>query len=140
MSETIHWQQLTPEQRDRIVAEKLFGWRPIECNEELTIYSDGEAWCSGCHGYDHISTFEHSVVAYLAYTQSMDAAWRVTTDYPTLVIEYEVLDLFKYQLGGHYTCQIYKGTKKVEAKAQTAPEAICIAALMLAGYTVENEA
>lgn len=140
MSEIIHWSKLTPVQRDRIVAEKIFRWQPVECNEEITIYSDGEAWCSGCHERDHISTFEHGVVAHLTYSQSMDCAWRITTDSPTLVVAYEVLELFKFQLGGRYTCRIYKGKESVEAKAATAPEAICIAALMLAGYIVENEA
>ena len=125
---TINW-QVTPAQRDRIVAEKLFGWQPVPCDEELTIYDDGTAFCYGCKQRDHISTFEHDVIAHPAYTQSMDAAWQVA-------IGHKVIDLLR--LDTHrYRVRLSPDTA-LSAYADTAPEAICIAALRAAGFEVKQ--
>ena len=128
MSDQINWKELTPDQKDSIVAEKLFNWQPVECSEELTIYDDGEAFCYGCKQRDHISTFEHGIIAHLPFTRSMGCAWQVA-------IGYDVIDLLKYE-PHRYRVRLCKGNKCAQATAETAPEAICIAALILAGFTM----
>lgn len=79
MGETIKWSELDAEERDRLVATKIMGWQPVQCDEdiELTIYDDGDAWCPRCHAREHINAFEHGIIPHPAYTRSMDAAWQV---------------------------------------------------------------
>src|SRR5258708_5793037 len=79
MGEIIKWNELSPAERDRLVAEKVMGWQPVQCDEgiELTVYDDGDAWCPRCHQREHTSSFEHGIIPPPAYTQSMDAAWLV---------------------------------------------------------------
>lgn len=83
MSEAICWKALTPEQRDRCVAEKVMGWTEQLCDldahdgMELAIYDSGDAYCPRCHAYGYIDDLEHGIIPPPRYTQSMDAAWLI---------------------------------------------------------------
>ena len=83
MSEPIDWKALTPEQRNRLVAEKVMGWTEQQCDldahpeMELTIYSDGSACCPRCEVYDHIGNLEHGSIPPPPYSTSMDAVWEI---------------------------------------------------------------
>ena len=75
MSEAIKWAELTPQQRDTLVAEKIMGWRATPCDGEQgeqPISSDG--WfCLKC-GYDGNwgDSFEHMELP-PRYTTRLDA-------------------------------------------------------------------
>lgn len=135
MSTPINWQTLTPEQRDRIVAEKIFHWQPVPCDEELTIYDDGMAFCYGCKQRDHISAFEHDVIAHPAYTTSMDAAMSVLRT----VVKLETCDhdVLSEELWDTVNGDIWPPTYATKMVCDWTPEKICLTALKSAGCEVQ---
>lgn len=76
------WEEMTPEQQNTSIAEKVMGWQPKPCDleetdGELTIYDNGDACCPRCSAYEHISSLKHGMIPPPHYNTSMDAAWQV---------------------------------------------------------------
>lgn len=124
MSETIHWFKLSPEVRNILIHEKVMG-------RSLDITCPGVPSKSGlCSQCAYVGNDDHLQIV-PGYTTSMDWAWLVAEGY-------DEIELSKH-VATRYRCQLYKGSNMAHATAKTAPEAICIATLILAGYTVVNE-
>lgn len=88
MSEVIHWQTLTPEQRDVLVHEKVMGVTELNCTGKM-VYDGEDAdespffICKECGvrlllpNYYNRGTPKSHVVNIPDYTKSLDAAWLV---------------------------------------------------------------
>jgi hypothetical protein len=138
MNETIKWQELTPEQRDCLVAVRLMGWVPKEC--EGSISWDHGIWrCLECgkDGTRHEETTHNVPVP--RYSESMDAAWEVVehlrkTHYTIQVVG----NTFRYEVA--IADRIFARSRidhgQGEGHAVSAPEAICIASLRVNGIEV----
>lgn len=139
------WTEMTPDQRDMLVAEKVMGWKPVECNidttdAELTIYDDGEAWCPVCKKREHINSFDHGIIPPLPYSRSMGAAWKLVAHYAVRTI---VLEQQFYKTSDRYGENVWlwactlvdvRGSsmhpgKEFRGLAKQPPEAICLAFL-----------
>jgi hypothetical protein len=120
MSEVIHWQALTPEQRDALVAEKVMEQR-IHVEPAGETEYDLALVINDAAGVARIEPIPR-------YTQSLDAAW--------LVVErIEDANVTVTHIPRAYqrcTIEFYDGNR-IEVFENTAPEAICVAALRAVG-------
>ena len=140
MSDSIKWSLLSPEDRDRLVAEKIMGWQPVQCDEdvELTVYDDGDAWCPRCHAREHINSFDHDIIPPPAYTRSLDAAWQIAE-----LERFSHVELMRYSIGDvidpayKYDCRLITNGEAFHSFGYTPQEAICLAALRAAGLGIE---
>jgi hypothetical protein len=105
-----NWAEMTPRQRDALVAEKVMGWAKIE-------YSDGTVgfWWKVPH-----------------YTTDIAAAWAVVEKMRECGINYSV-----HNYGDGHECVFDKEMVVFErVSSSSAPEAICLAALRALGVDV----
>lgn len=123
--ETIYWKTLTPEQRNEIVAEKVMGWVPKECDGEIGAQSiSPDGWfCQKCGvkgGWGDEFTHEERA---RPYSQHIGIAWLIVRHFTVGVT-------LEYIPGRDCTCKI-SGTisEPVYGIAENPAEAICIAAL-----------
>lgn len=106
-SEPIHWTELTPAQQNRLIVEKVLGFAVSEVLERFDL---------------------------LPYSQSMNAAWSL--------VDYFRMKGFDTHIASSpllYTVLIIErraGGQNFAASAESAPEAICIAALRARGVEV----
>jgi hypothetical protein len=83
----IKWSELSPIQRDALVAETVFDWKPVLCDVEgrdeqyVQVYDTGDAYCLKCHGRgnigysdDDVRAFKHQIVPVTAYTTDINSA------------------------------------------------------------------
>ena len=145
MSEVIQWAKLTPEERDRLVAEKVMGWDPNAPCTGRWVPLDPEPdglYCTGCGAEIGWGTKEwadhHDQPRAKAYTQSMDLAWEVLKEIDAH--HDEIMASFAYHLKCQYATP--EGYDTFEANlaqlAQWTPERICIAALRAFGVKIEQ--
>jgi hypothetical protein len=146
--EPINWHTMTPEQHDRVIAEKVMNWQEKECDGEHGEVSGG--WfCTKCgrdgNWGDEMSHLELPP----RYTTSMDAAWLVVQE---MVKGYQqdeghpqfeafadlMLASSEWDSSSAYS-EIYPACEIFAIAAQWTPEAICIATLHACGYEVLTE-
>ena len=110
---------------DRLVATKVMGWKMFEI--KLTdsrviggFYDDGKIFIG---------------VGEWSPTSDIRVAWQVVKKF------YEKGDKVTVTntLGGNWCCYVSTGTSQFSAIAETAPLAICLAALKACGIEVETE-
>ncbi len=82
MSEAIKWAELTPAQRDELVAEKVMGWTRVQCpGDEKDVYCNeySDYVCSVCGAYAprNLPLVHGIIPPEHSYSQSLDAAWKV---------------------------------------------------------------
>ena len=71
---TIKWSELTPEQKDRIIAEKVMNWQEKQCDGEHGEVSGG--WfCTKCGREGNWGEDFYHAELPPRYTTSLDAAW-----------------------------------------------------------------
>lgn len=143
MSEPIRWQQLTPEQRNALIAEKVMRWQGKPCDGEWAELSGG--WfCTKC-GYDGNwgDGFAHTELP-PRYTQSMDAVWPVllSAAYHTPSEKSSSLQKLAHEL---FNCGMIDDLHDLNPywvlglMQGWTPEFLCIACLRACGYEVINE-
>lgn len=129
----INWQELSPEQRNRLVAEKVMGWKSKNCNGEIgekSISSDGwyclKCGYSGYWGDDQ----EHEQVP-LHYTTDMNVAMEVIHHFTVPIAIWK---------GHDFTCKflgVFADEKPSYGISKNLAEAICKAALRSVGVDIE---
>lgn len=74
MAQSINWKDLTTEQKDRLIAEKIMGWEPQECDGSIS-WDHGIWRCLECgkDGTRHEETTHNTPTPH--YTTSLDDAW-----------------------------------------------------------------
>lgn len=144
MSEIIKWNELTPEERNVLIAQKVMGLRVEHWTEET--YKDADP--NYCYVTGYVIINEPRTFSYWSsvprYTQSLDSAMQVvqaikptrrgyldmtywSEDYSTVVFHLPDTDEDYYDL----KMFSYDGSLSL-------PEAICIAALKAKGYQVDT--
>lgn len=106
MSESIKWQELTPEQRDILIVEKVLGYNASQVRGHIAIP---------------------------CYTQQIEAAWLLVGHLKTHYDVHVATNLSRYDAA---IMDRRFGGKQFEASAASAQEAICIAALRACGFEV----
>jgi hypothetical protein len=158
MSDIIQWHTMTPEQRDRLVAEKIMSWQPVMCkavDPDINRYTwlewnDDSQWCMWCgvrETWASGNEIEHRALPHPAYTQSMDSAWQVLQE---MVRRHNkdgrTKDFMQFaenmlEVGGWDSsdawAEIYPAHEIFTMAAKWTPEAICIAALKVVGVDLE---
>jgi len=155
MSERVKWDELTPEQRDRLVAEKVMGWEAKECNGAIGEKPNSpDGWyCLEC-GYDGgwgSSTKHEGMPPH--YSTEMNDTWKlvekmtsrmgyqdITFEWhgPLFKPEHNYLTQEGYPLGTTcwYVIIVHDGLREFIC-ADTPQESICKAALKAVGVELE---
>lgn len=145
MSVVVQWAKLTPEQRDRLVAEKVMGWQKKPCPmigrswEEADPIGNDDTWSWQCRScfvtFDHSSDWdviEHAPMRdYLQYSQRMDAAMKIIARFQ------EVHIFYLKQRSQQYRVLIELASSSHVVTMNSLSEAICVAALRAYGMEVE---
>ena len=119
----MNWNEMTPRQKDALVAEQLFSyavdWEFDEpCAKELRDQYD-----------------EWGILPF--YTADMTAAWEVAEHMKEFIWAIALSSMKdKHFHLDRYFCQFTDIEDTVDAEAETAPEAICLAALRAKGVDV----
>jgi Phage ABA sandwich domain len=138
----VKWSELTSEQRDRLVAEKVMGWTEQTCEGTSLdmLEGPGEWQCSICGFQARYSDPIEHIALPPRYSTDMNVTWQIVEKMVTRQsyhdIDYEWSGpLFgcpcwyvKINDGGHYSWIM----------ADTAQDAICIASLRAVGIEVER--
>ena len=129
------WTEMTPEERNRLVAEKVMGWQPKPCDDDDTmLYDAGEMCCRNCGVYEHINSFEHGEPLPPRYTQSMDAAWPI---FQAMVQSEQYSHAFRQALVAVLGLKVKEpATFSLAWIARLTPEKICKAALESCGVHI----
>lgn len=112
------WSEMSPRERDALVAEKVMGWTPNGLGFDTTT------------GF---RTLEMSSFGSFQPSRDIAAAWEVV-----LMLEkmgWDVIISPGSNLGGAW-CELQSMDERHVARADTAPEAICLAALKAMGVEV----
>lgn len=125
------WDEMTPGERNALVAEKIFGWTDLEWRDTETGVDENKyRWFrrSGYYGKgpDGQSAFQAS-----RYSTDISAAWGVLSKLHERGLSVEV-KRWAYP-GAEWIAEVGTG---VRAEARTAPEAISLVALRAAGVEV----
>jgi hypothetical protein len=130
----IEWKSLTPEQRNALVAEKVMGWQPKECDGEIDeqpVSPDG--WfCQKCGvrgfwGDDFIHEERPK-----RYSECVDQALAAAETFTSVFS-------LTYTRDQCYVCKLYDAHYSVHCGASKhAAEAICIALLLFRGIEVNH--
>jgi hypothetical protein len=133
MSEPIKWSAFTSEQRDALIAERVIGWVPQECDGSIS-WDHGIWRCLECgtDGTRHETTMHTIPVPH--YTTSMDAAWLVVEKMKEAGRNNGLFVPWQYHLSYLYGRPSYRDTL-YDLNA----EGVCIAALRAVGLQVEYE-
>lgn len=125
MSDPIVWADLTANERDALVAEHIFGRKIVKWKEGRDLLMARE----------ENPRFSEAIPA---YTESMDAAWRVLQK----MAEHEKLHVFAGQLylevGPLVPNDIPLFQFAIRRMAKLTPEIICIAALRALGLIIDT--
>lgn len=154
----IKWSELTPEQRNLLVAQTVFNYQPVMCDVEgrderyVQVYDSGETYCRKCHGRGNIGytdghplAFEHQIVSPKPFTTDISMAWTILDQekfysYYVHCMKAKSTGLKKDQ----YACSLYWLAKKstlichCDSTGNTPQEAICLAALVSYGIEIED--
>ena len=137
--EAIDWKTLTAEQRDILVAEKIFNWKQKECEGEIgELPTSSDGWsCQRCghSGYWGDDNAHQEIAKH--YSTNIGAAWlivgKMRNDYDgSWLMTIEPHDL-KPNL-----VTIFIGSNSYSCKHAFMAEAICIAALRAVGCEVNG--
>jgi ABA sandwich protein len=143
MSETIKWAELTTEQRNVLVHEKVMGKDPQERCPGTPERTDIADWyCAACHqNWLEKPPAVHTVVI-PSYTTNMDAAWQVLTHMCHEPEWTEQMMLFiNYLDDGEVVDRNVTRSEPIFTLTRLAaltPEAICVAALKACGVDVSQ--
>lgn len=146
----IKWSELTPEQRNELVARTVFNWQPVECpvigsdNEHVTIHDNGDRFCDVCGGRGNAVLF-HDIVPPKPYSTDMNAVWSILDQekfysYYVHCMKAKSTGLKKDQ----YACSLYWLSEKAtlishcDSTGHTPQEAVCLAALVSYGIEIED--
>lgn len=150
----MNWDELSPEQKNALIAKKVMGWKPGACDGEIgekSISPDGW-YCQKCgHSGYWGDDQEHEQVP-PRYTTDMNAAWKIAEKMvarmgwddlefkwrgPIFKPEYEYLTTEGYPLSTTcwYVHVEFDGKRKFIC-ADTPQEAICKAALKSLGVEI----
>jgi hypothetical protein len=125
-NDPIIWKELTPNQRNAMIAQHIFGRKVIEWSKGRDLLMVRE---------DNPRLSESTP----AYTESMDAAWQVLQK----MAEHEKLHVFAGQLyldvGPLVPNDIPLSQFAIARLAKLTPTMICVAALRAHGLTIECE-
>ena len=111
------WNSMTPRERDALIAEKVMGWRKVN---NLFEWPAKDSWI---HIYD-IPNFSTDIAA----------AWKVVEK---LCSQFNiVLECVSFEYNCHVNIPADLGSR-VHARASSAQEAICLAALKVVGVELE---
>lgn len=99
---------------DALIAEKVIGWSYLKNKE-------GKWLCKPPRGRVYVDVGEKFV---LPYSTSINSAWEVVEKFDAEFIQF-------FKCGGKWQCCIGIG---LVVEADTAPEAICLAALKAVGF------
>jgi hypothetical protein len=132
MGEIIRWAELTPAQRDRLVAEKVMGWQDKECEGYMLDFSFG--WkCDSCDfsgGWGE--TYGSHPATPPEYTQG-PIALEVLEQFPEATIHHWK----EFPGGARYRVIVQDAGFCYATMRSSLSEAICIAALMAHGMDVQ---
>lgn len=147
MNEPITWASLTPEQRDELVAEKIFGWQPVQCpGNSDDVYCDeyNDYGCAKCGAYaPHGQALVHEIIPPEYSYQNMNAIkllrQRMAELHPLLN-----LHLFVYTYNRCYAAFSLEppvdNDEWSEGNGEHCMEdAICLAALRACGVLIEEK-
>lgn len=146
----IIWQQLTPDERNRLIAERIFDWQPVPCpaNYGAMTWSEyGFQWkCGVCGaGSETFNGFVHGIVnPYPDYVGDLNETWKIVDKiieshkFMSVKIEYAEGWKSETERWQAYLCMInpYDG-EIVGDSADTPQEAIFLAALKAIGLDVQ---
>jgi|SRR5579859_399273 len=145
--EPVKWSKMTPDERDKLIAEKITGWQSKECNPEpkqmvvrmLDSKSYGYAcYKCGSHGRVEKGYYRHLELT-PRYSTDLNAAWQI------LEAGNEAGNFFGYSVTGTnmpnnemvYICRLNIYGQTTEAAADTPQDAICVAVLRVHGVEIE---
>lgn len=147
----MNWYEMTPEQRDALIAEKVMEWQPKECNPDpkqmvvgmLDEKSYGYAcYKCGSHGRVDKKYYKH-LEATPRYSTDMNAAWKIITHYSihAVLLERQFFkttdrygdDVHLWECSFEFGGTSEKLGKSVYAAGKTPQEAICKASLRAVG-------
>jgi hypothetical protein len=135
----IQWNALTPVERNQIIAEKVVGWKAEPCGGRFAPadYSNSGAMCCiRCGATSRRNEpMQHNPSVPPDYSESMDAAWQIVEHFRGRSIDVHVASApFLYDA----LCRERRiRGSSFQASAESAAEAICIAALRASGEEVE---
>lgn len=141
MSE-IRWAEMSPEQRDELVHEKVMG-RPLTCNEPIVAREVGLArkfYLLNCPVCGHLGHSDEVPATNVhrnneeapAYTTSIDAAWQLVERFGSAELK-KWPNVRRYE-DKPYSCSIATRGKTFSEWSATPQEAICLAALKAVGW------
>jgi hypothetical protein len=148
MTDVINWNTLTPDERNRIVAEKVMGWQEKECEGQWIGYGYdyGMKWeddnyyiCNVCEAKTYRPTGgEHKQDLILPYSTDMNAAMTIVNKW---IMQGRVV--FECKLLSEFHMNIYTATfirddgSQVQSSNTRSTEAICVTSLRAQGCEVK---
>ena len=146
----MNWAEMSPEQKDNLIAEKIMDWQPMICtatHPHIYVNSEHQVLCKKC-GYTedevylsklHTHVYWKHATPMPRYTESMDAAWQVLRRMAEQEFE-ELHSAFAYRLGVTFATQEGFDTfaANLDQLASWTPEKICLAALKATGMLDEQ--
>ncbi len=142
----MNWEEMTPEQKDALVAEKVMEWRPTLCEAtEKDIFYAAESaekvriHCSKCGYQDREGIIYRGKIYWVhsvpqpRYTQGMDAAWLVVEKMSEIPTKPWIGELPPNTWFMHY----FEKASLWACSAEEAAEEICKAALQALGVDVK---
>ena len=148
--ETIKWSALTPVQRNELIAERVMGAQRVPCPDQgqhynLTLNVVQNYWRCGTCGarsqggndmqFEHVQVFDCP-----KYSESLDDAWKIVEGGIFLEVFIHSLEVRSDgRSQRRYVCNVDHKGLYVGATGQTAPHALCIAALRAIGLEVQDD-
>ncbi len=163
MSKPIHWQALTPIERNRLVATTVFDWQPLPCPEQgkewgvadLDRYETSRKWyCLRCHvSHDDVEGWEsvtHNSVNFCRnyatdWNAAMEVFLKVAGDYSETRHETHTMQLMDFaeellkESGWTVGNEMYPAEAMLTVVVTWTPERICLAALRALGVEIVEE-
>ena len=133
------WSDLTPDQRNRLIHELVFGKADEPCLDgELDEYR-GCYWSCTCGWMSDFAIGDGKSTRHTRpiprYSESLDAAWQIVEKFQDVCSEIRLEQHGKSSLCT-ILATIYPATMVYQAAAYTAPAAICLAALKVVGEDI----
>lgn len=140
------WDRLTPDERNRLVAERVTDWTPEPCpqsglswtdavriwNEQGQLYQCARCYAGPADTPGDWDTIEHTPLnLYPDYSRSLDVAW-------TVIDHFSAITVTLRRVQGEHCCRFESGAQgtAITAWATRPSEAVCIAALRAVGVVV----
>src|SRR5687767_7725745 len=135
------WSEMSPEQRDRLVAEKVMQWveEPCKLDDGHPDIAEIEGFweCRTCGfqgdwGENGVPQIHNHIALPPKYSQSLDEVWKIvqSESFNNAVLQYRTEDSRIPSLKPVYFCQLNRVNGEFfTAFAKTPQDAICLAAL-----------